>query len=185
MKVQRPECMLGRWTGYGKHVEESAFVSRNVEKLFFFYFRSILPTQPPIQPVTDALPIHWLLVPTFKMTRVMLQIPRMPSSRTRWLTTGWRDMVRTSEMTVMFLFYHQIQTNPDASASSYQTLKVKTKLARFLFQTLRHEDMHSYLASRWSWVIRFTLRSPYLERWSPVTRWMGGLFGPRAGLDVL
>jgi hypothetical protein len=36
------------------------------------------------------------------MTRVMLQIPRMPSSRSRWLTTRWRDMVRTSEMTGMF-----------------------------------------------------------------------------------
>jgi len=60
--------------------------------------------------------------------------------------------------------------------------KVKTKFDRFLFQTSHHEDMHSYLASRWIWVIRFTLRSPYLERRSPAIRWMGSLLGPRAGL---
>jgi len=63
----------------------------------------ILPTHPPIQLVTDALPTRLLLVPTFKMTRVVLQTPRMPSTHSRWLTTGWRDMVRTSETTGMFL----------------------------------------------------------------------------------
>jgi hypothetical protein len=82
MKVQRPECMLGRSTGCGKHVEESTFVSRHVQT-FSFNFPQILPIQPSIQRVTDALPTRLLLVPTFKMTRVMLQIPRMPSSRSR------------------------------------------------------------------------------------------------------
>jgi hypothetical protein len=52
-------------------------------KVFFFNFPPILPTHPPIQRVTDALPTRLFLVPTFKMTRVMLQIPRMPSSRSR------------------------------------------------------------------------------------------------------
>jgi len=61
-------------------------------------------------------------------------------------------------------FDHQIQTNPEERAFSYQTHKIKTTFARFLFPTPRHEDMLSYLASRWSWVIRFTLRWPYLER---------------------
>ena len=70
-------------------------------------------------------------------------------------------------------FDHQIQTNPAARVSSHQTHKVKIIFPRFLFQTPRHEDMHSYLASRWSWVTRFTLRSPYLERRSPASRWMG------------
>jgi len=64
----------------------------------------------------------------------MLQIPRMPSSRSRRLTTGWRNKVLTSEMTGMFLLTTKFKPTRKHVTSPIRYPRFKLYLLVFFFQ---------------------------------------------------
>jgi hypothetical protein len=58
-EVQQKECTSVLWTGYGMHIDDSTFVSRHRQKIFFSSDVSspvLGSIQPPIQRVIDTLP---------------------------------------------------------------------------------------------------------------------------------